>query len=226
MATTKTNKSKSTRKKKDMKGLILKSYREYVLTKGHAPASVFQFMRELNQEEGDFYTYFASFGALEKHLWRSYIDETIETLHGDSAYADYSAREKMLAFYFTLFELLKNDRSYVTYSLGHIRNPEIMPNVLKLFRAEFMDFVSDLLNQGREQEEVIDRPVISNRYKDGIWLQMMFLLRFWLEDDTTGFAGTDAAIEKSVNLSFELMGRGPLDQMIDFVKFLYHNKKV
>jgi hypothetical protein len=95
---------------------------------------------------------------------------------------------------------------------------------MQRFKAAFMDYATTVINEGREQEEIVDRPVLSDRYADGIWLQMMFLLRFWLKDDSTGFSNTDAAIEKSVNLSFELMGRGPLDQMIDFAKFLYHNR--
>ncbi len=224
MATTKTTKKKSTRSAPGLRDTILKNYREYVLINGHAPASVFQFMRELKKEEGKFYDHFASFEALEKNIWLSYMDKTIETLEGDAAYSEYSAREKMLAFYYTHLEVLKNDRSYVRYSLSHVKKPEVTPAVLKLYRERFLDFVTGILNEGREQEEVIDRPVISDRYQDGLWLQMMFLLRFWLKDDSASFSKTDAAVEKSVNLSFELMGRGPLDQMIDFAKFLYHNR--
>lgn len=224
MATAKTTKKQTTKKKADLRETILRNYREYVLINGQAPASVFQFMREMKEDEGKFYEYFGSFAALEKHIWKSYMDHTIETLEGDEAYASYSAREKMLAFYYTLLEVLKSDRSYVRYSLGNLKNPEVTPGVLRLYRERFMDLVTTILNEGREQEEVIDRPVISDRYKDGLWLQMMFLLRFWLKDDSTGFTKTDAAVEKSVNLSFELMGRGPLDQMIDFVKFLYTNR--
>ncbi len=224
MATTKTTKKKNTGKKSDLRETILSSYREQVLMNNMPPASVFQFMRELGEGEGSFYDYFASFEALEKGIWKTYIDETIAALESDAAYAEYNAREKLLAFYYTLLEMMKNDRSFVKYSLDKVKKPDVSPVILKLFKERFMDYTGAILNEGREHEEIVDRPVISERYKDGIWLQMMFLLRFWLKDDSTGFTNTDAAVEKSVNLSFELMGKGPLDQMIDFAKFLYHNR--
>jgi len=55
-------------------------------------------------------------------------------------------------------------------------------------------------------------------------LQFLFVLNFWLNDDSAQFEKTDAAIEKAVHLSFDLMGKGPLDTMVDFAKFLYQNK--
>ena len=224
MATTKTTKKKNPGKKADLRELILTTYREHVLMNNVTPASVFQFMRELDESEGKFYDFFASFEALEKSIWKSYIDETIAALEADGAYADYNAREKFLAFYYTLLEMMKRDRSFIKYSFERVKRPDVSPVIMKLFKERFMEYTGAILNEGREMEEIVDRPVISDRYKDGIWLQMMFLIRFWLNDDSTGFTNTDAAVEKSVNLSFELMGKGPLDQMIDFAKFLYHNK--
>jgi len=55
-------------------------------------------------------------------------------------------------------------------------------------------------------------------------LQLLFVIGFWIKDDSIAFEKTDAAIEKAVNLSFDLMGKGPLDAMLDFGKFLYQNK--
>jgi hypothetical protein len=53
---------------------------------------------------------------------------------------------------------------------------------------------------------------------------------FWwfyvLKDDSKDFEKTDAAIEKSVQLSFELIGKGVLDVAIDFGKFLFQNRKM
>lgn len=224
MATAKTTKKSSPKNPENVQETLSTKYREYVLLQGHPPASVFQFMHEIKKPEAEFYDHFASFEALEKSIWEAYFTQTQEALQADPSYANYNAREKMLAFYYTLLEVWKKDRSYIRYSFDKVKKPEITPTFLKRFKQGFMDYATSVLNEGREQEEIVDRPVLSERYTDGIWLQMMFLLRFWLKDDSTGFTKTDAAVEKSVNLSFELMGRGPLDQMIDFAKFLYHNR--
>jgi hypothetical protein len=53
---------------------------------------------------------------------------------------------------------------------------------------------------------------------------MAFLLIFWKDDTSAGFEKTDAAIEKSVNLAFDLIGKGAVDSIFDFAKFLYQTK--
>ena len=57
-----------------------------------------------------------------------------------------------------------------------------------------------------------------------MWIQFLYISRDWANDDSEEFQITDAAIEKSVNLIFELMRKGPVDLMIDFAKFAYQNK--
>lgn len=203
---------------------IIKSYKEYMLVQGHEPPSVFQFMRELKSKEEDFYKYFGSFDSVKKGIWTDFFKATHAALEADPAYASYSVREKLLSFYYTLIEVLKKDRSYVLVSLKGIQKPELAPSFLKEFKEHFKNYVMELVNEGLATEEIVKRPVISERYHDGLWLQLMFVINFWVKDDSANFEKTDAAIEKSVNLSFELMGRGPLDMMVDFAKFLYQNR--
>jgi hypothetical protein len=56
-------------------------------------------------------------------------------------------------------------------------------------------------------------------------MHFMFILQFWAHDESANFEKTDAAIEKSVNLAFDLIGKGILDNALDFGKFLYQNSK-
>jgi hypothetical protein len=56
-------------------------------------------------------------------------------------------------------------------------------------------------------------------------MHLGFLLLFWRDDESAGFEKTDAAIEKSVNLAFDLIGKGAVDSAFDFAKFLYQAKK-
>ena len=78
--------------------------------------------------------------------------------------------------------------------------------------------------EGKETDEVVDRPIISNNYDEGLWRQVLFVLNFWAEDDSPNFERTDVAIEKAVNLSFDLMGRSAIDSAIDFARFLYQRR--
>ncbi len=216
---TKSGKSKTSQDTK-----IKQAYMEYVLENGTPPASIFKFVKELKIKEEVFYEHYNSFENVEKDIWAGMLHQTVESIQSEEVYDQYSAREKLLAFYYTLIEVMKSNRSYILQVTPQSRKPEIQPYYLESFKKGFDEFIAEVLLEAQETEEVKTRPYISDRYKDGIWIQMLFVLKFWIKDDSKGFEKTDAAIEKAVNLSFDLMGRGPLDAMLDFAKFLYQNK--
>lgn len=216
--------AKTTKTKVDQLAKILDAYKHYVLEHGQEPPSVYKFTSDLKIKETVFYNHFNSFSAVRQHIWKGFATETITALHAEEAFVQYSAREKLLAFYFTLIEVLKENRSYALTDLKHMKKPEITPDFLKGFKTHFNKFVEEILMQAKETEEVIDRPLIGNKYGEGLWIQALFVLNFWTKDESKGFEKTDAAIEKAVNVSFDLMGKSPIDSMLDFAKFLYQNK--
>jgi len=226
MPIAKTTKKKAhSSKAKVTKTTILNKYKEHVLTHGSEPKSVFTFAHDLGIPESEFYQHYSSFESIQSFIWEQFIDDTIAGVKKNQPYGDYSNRERLLAFYYTLIERLKQDRSFVKYTVqDKLRKPELHPAFLKKFKSQFFEYAESLIVDAYDQQEIVKRPLISNGYKDGMWLQLIFIVGFWLKDDSEAFEKTDAAIEKSVNLSFELMGNGPLDLMIDFGKFLYQNK--
>ncbi len=228
---------------------IRKAYTEYVLENGKQPTSVFQFAKKLKLAEAEFYNYYASFDAIEADIWLTFFNESKQTVEADGTYQTYSVREKLLAFYYTWIELLKAQRSFVVYSYGrlgptsrrgmnaggdmmaaspiararlggrNVNSPVLMP-----FKESFNDFARDLLAEGRESREVEPRPFLTDRYPGALWTQALFILDFWVKDVSKGFEKTDTAIEKSVNTTFDLIGRSPLDTLFDFAKFAYQNR--
>ncbi|NBP71076.1 MAG: hypothetical protein EBU52_20350 [Cytophagia bacterium] len=84
--------------------------------------------------------------------------------------------------------------------------------------------MEQIIGEGISREEVAKRPFIDKRYPNLFWVHMTFFLMFWKDDNSKGFEKTDAFVEKSVNLAFDLIGKGALDSAIDFLKFLYQAK--
>lgn len=222
---------------------IRKAYTDYVLENGKQPTSVFQFVKKLKIAESEFYDHYASFDAIEADVWLALFNDTKATVEADPTYQTYSVREKLLAFYYTWIELLKAQRSFVVYSYGRLREGGDMTDmrsprarlamrrgaqagrqVLNPFKEAFYDFARDLLAEGRESREVEPRPFLTDRYPNALWTQALFILDFWVRDVSKGFEKTDTAIEKSVNTTFDLIGRSPLDTLIDFAKFAYQNR--
>jgi AcrR family transcriptional regulator len=219
--------SKKGKAKTDKSEKIREAYIDYLLEHGKEPTSVYKFMKQLKMNEAVFYDYYNSFSAIEKDVWQSYFDTTLERIKSENVYNEYTVREKLLAFYYTWIEVLKENRSYVTYSVEHMERKGLRwrnTSFLHAFKSDFLDFVNDLIAEGKETEEIVDRPIIGSRYDDGLWQQLLFVLKFWVEDDSQGFERTDAAIEKAVNLSFDLMSRSAIDAAIDFARFLYQKR--
>jgi len=216
---------KSKPKSKGSASAIQQSYREHLLTEGAAPASVYIFCKKRGLKEAEFYQHFGSFESIEKSIWNGYIDTVRKQLTADSDYEKFTVREKILSFYFSLAEVLKGDRSFVLLQLKGWKNPAMLPSFLKGFHGSFEEWVTGVIAEGKSSGEIAKRPYIDERYQHLFWLHLMFILQFWSHDDSADFNKTDAAIEKSVNLAFDLIGKGILDNAIDFGKFLYQNSK-
>lgn len=199
---------------------IVEAYIDYVLTEQKDPASVYAFSKQLKMSEADFYKHFNSFSDLEKSIWTNAINNTVNSLKASEEYATYNSREKVLGFFYTLIEVLNAKRSYFIYSLGSIKSPFKTPDGIK---TPVLEFAKEVIHEGLAGKELEDRKFISERYPDAVWMNFMFILNFWADDDSKGFEKTDAAIEKSVNLMIELMGKSALDSMLDLGKFLFQN---
>lgn len=204
---------------------IKQEYIRYVLNHGKRPASVFTFMQSLNMDEKSFYDHYSSFAALEEAVWDDAFNDTINKLRNDSVFEEYSAREKMLAMYYGYMETLKNVRSFakMTYEQRGSLERRLCgePNLFARLEKSFDSFAKGIINDGIYTGEITDRPFLTDRYAGFLWWQMEFIIGFWIKDNSQSLERTDAAIEKAVNLSFDLLGKNIADSAFDFAKFVF-----
>jgi hypothetical protein len=92
---------------------------------------------------------------------------------------------------------------------------------LKGLRKNLKDFAKELIADGNAKKTSKITKHNPSIFSEGAWVQFLFLLRFWMNDESQGFEKTDLAIEKSVNTVFDLFDNTPLDNIVDFGKFLY-----
>ncbi len=211
--------------KKDFKKLILEAFKTHVLEHGTMPNSIFKFAKDLKMKEEEFYTWYTSFDAIKSAIWLEIFEDTLKQIEAQEVFKEYSAREKFLGFLFTWIEELKKNRSYLLslYS-GHSQKITSLPKEATAFKERFKEFASEIILEGKETEEIASRPFISEKYDEAMWIQLWFVFQYWLNDNSPRFEKTDAAIEKSVNLAFDLMGKSALDSFLDFAKFMYQSK--
>lgn len=225
MATVKKTTTKKTVKKEDItRQDVITAYMEYVLEHEKTPKSVFKFAKDNNMTEAEFYNFFGSFDGLRKEIWNTFFTMTIDVAHKSEDYHSFSNREKMLTFFYTFFELLTLNRSYVLFTLKENQHRMSKMDQLKGLRKHVKGFSRELIQERNESKTNILLERSESVYSEGAWVQMLFLLKFWMDDDSAGFEKTDMAIEKSVNTIFDVFDNTPLDAVFDFGKFLWKER--
>ncbi|TDW47386.1 AcrR family transcriptional regulator [Flavobacterium sp. 270] len=214
----------TTKKKSISKEDIVSIYMNTILEKGQKPKSVYLFAKENDFTEAEFYAFFGTLEGLEKEIFRLFFENTVSLLHKNEEYQQYDMKNKMLSFYFTFFEVLTANRSYVIEVLKMDRNP--LKNLVQLtsLRESFKEYVSEILTDDYRLEVEKLQKFQEKTIQESAWLQLMLTIKFWMEDASPAFEKTDIFIEKSVNASFELMNVAPMNHLIDLGKFLFKEK--
>ncbi len=211
-------------KPKEMKTQIIETFIRLKLEENKAVNNVYLFAKEMGMEEKEFYNHFASLEAVEANIFHNWFELVQQEVSKADIWDSYSAREKFLSFFFAWIEKLKENRSFVNM-LWKVSQPIPKPPAfMDSTKEAFINFAKDVLDQGIQSKEIEDRKYLSNKYADAMWLNLLFVTNFWIKDNSDAFEKTDAAIEKSVNLAFDLMSKSALDSMLDLGKFLFQNR--
>ena len=204
---------------------IISYYMNDVLLTNEEPKNIYIFCNKHDINESDFYLFFGSFDALKNDIWVKFFENAIDTIAKDLAYEEYPNKNKLLTLYFTLFEILTLNRTYILFSLKE--NKQGLKNLkyFKQFRNRFKAFIVAMIRNssttGNEKFLKVSEPVFS----EGAWIQFLFLLKFWIDDRSKSFEKTDVLIEKSVNTVVGLLDTTRLENLFDLGKFLWKEKK-
>lgn len=206
------------------KDKIVTMYMNYVLEHSEKPKSVYHFTKINDFTETEFYAFFGTIESIEKEIFKMFIDKTVELLNKNKEYEMYDMKSKMLSFYFTFFEILTANRSYVVLVLKEHNNQLKKIVQLSGLRNSFKNFLTGIFSdEFRTKQEKLQN-FQEKTFQEASWIQLLLTLKFWLDDSSPAFEKTDIYIEKSVKVTFELMNIAPIDSLIDFGKFIFKEK--
>ncbi len=214
----------ATKKSAITKDKIVSLYMNYRLENNDKPKSVYQFAKTNSFDETEFYSFFGTLESVEKEIFKMFLEKAIALIQKDPSYATYDMKNKMLSFYFTFFEMLSANRSYVVMSLKEHQNQ--LKNVMQLssLRIGFKNYITKIMtDEVRTQYEKFQN-FQEKAIQETAWIQFLLTMKFWLDDESPAFEKTDIYIEKSVKATFELMNIAPLESLIDFGKFIFKEK--
>jgi hypothetical protein len=212
------------KKKSIKKSDLIDWYMDYVLMHSQNPKSVYAFAKDNNFDEQKFYDFYGSFEALEQDIFNVFFENSLNVLEKNEDYQTFDARNKLLSFYYTFFENLTANRSYVVHALQGQKNNMQSLKVLSELKKSFSNYIEQLgIKTIDLKQEQLDK--IQNRgLKESAWFQLLVTMKFWLDDTSPAFEKTDIFIEKSVRASFDLIDVSPLKSIVDFGKFLFKEK--
>jgi hypothetical protein len=214
----------ATKKTKITKDRIVSLYMDYVLENSEKPKSVYIFTKMNDFSEAEFYAFFGTIESIEKEIFKMFVEKTIELLQLNQEYETYDMKSKLLGFYFTFFEILTANRSYVIMVLKEHNNDLKKLNLLAGLRNSFKNYLTEIITDDfRTQQESLQN-VQEKAFQESSWFQLLLTMKFWLDDSSPSFEKTDIYIEKSLKANFELMNIAPIDSLIDFGKFIFKEK--
>lgn len=204
--------------------VLISLYMNDVLEDNEFPKNPYAFCKKHSVEESDFYSFFGSLDALKQAIWVKFFENAVASIEKETAFESYSDKNKLLTLYFTLFEILTLNRSYVVFSFKE--NKEGLKNLINLkeFRNHFKKYIVNYIKSEPSEPFGKVAKVTEPVYAEGAWLQFLFLLKFWMDDTSKGFEKTDVLIEKSVNTVVDLLDTKPLESLFDLGKFLWKEK--
>jgi hypothetical protein len=149
---------------------------------------------------------------------------TNEICNNDEAFNEYGARERFLAFAYTYLQTLQKEKAKF-FPLLKSKNNLIFPNAeVQNLKAEFEQIIAEIITIGEQSGEIVARPIVSNYYKNALWICFIQILVFWANDNSFEKEETDVLTEKSVHFTFDLFLPNAIDSGLDYAKFLLQKR--
>ncbi len=185
---------------------------------GHYPESVVALCELVGIGEGEFFATFPTIEAVESAHWVRALDGVIARVEASDEWAGFTAKQRLLAFLFAFVEDGLAFRSTLLLRFGGIR-PFENPGVLRKFEGRLKSFADEILLRGMETGEIAERGPLAKVYPSGVYLHFRSVITYYLRDESERFMRTDAFIEKTVHLAFDVVGRSALDSAADLIRF-------
>ena len=114
------------------------------MSHGKVPGNVYLFCKDLDIKEDVFYKYYGTFEAIDSEIFQSFFDNTVKVLDKSEDFKSFDSRNRLLSFYYTYFEVLKANRSFVTQVLTHKKDVMKSLTVLSGVKKRFQEYLDEI----------------------------------------------------------------------------------
>lgn len=203
----------------DNREKLLSGFRDFMGRHGHPPASVPAMCEPLGVPERDFYTEFGSIEALESSFWEDLVAKTITAVEAGPEWQGFGARQRLLAFLFAFLEKSLDVRTVLLFRFRSL-SPLCNPEWLRGMEQRYKEWASDLVAHASATGEIADRGRLSGLYPAAFYLHLRAVIDFNVKDTSARYERSDAFVEKSTHLAFDLLRTQAIDSAFDLLRFL------
>jgi hypothetical protein len=201
---------------------ILNAYSNFVVEHNKRPINMAAFAKMLEVDESDIYRHYTSFDSIESKILTNLIENAIELTDKSAEESDNpDSRELLLTFYYTLTEVLKENRSLVLYLFPGNPTSLARLHILKSVKLSFSKFIEKLELTTTALSFIPDHSIKDKALESAAWIQFCSIFLYWLKDESPDFEKTDVFIEKSLRLTFDLVDSNVMKSVVDFGKFIF-----
>ncbi len=163
---------------------------------------------------------FGDVDSMEKEVFHTLFAYTLKMLALESSGEDVDAAERLLSFYYTLFEVFNANREYILLRFQSPLTGLKSLHRLDTFKQGFTSFLADI----NQYEPALPLPGIKmvqeKAFTEAGWLQFLSVFQFWLNDQSPDQERTDALIEKSLLVGLDVLKLQQAERhVVDWAKF-------
>jgi AcrR family transcriptional regulator len=203
----------------DTKEKILAGFRDHIGRHGQPPATVLALCEPLGVAERDFYNEFGSLDAVEGVFWEDLLAKTLSAVESGAEWEGFGARQRMLAFLYAFLEKSLDVRTVLLFRFRNL-SPMCNPDWLRGMERRFKEWTKGLVATGVSGGEIAERGRLAGLYPAALYLLLRAVIDFNVKDTSPRYERSDAFVEKSVNLAFDLMRTQAIDSAFDLLRFL------
>lgn len=194
-------------------------WKDHLREEGCPPASVWKFCKQVGATEEDFFAEFSSLDAVESAFWSGMVERVVAAVTTSADWPGFNARQRALTFLFAFCDAALAERSIFLLRFAHVRPTDR----LVWFRdaeGRFLDFFDAVLEHGRASGEIACRGNLNTLYPRMFLFHFRAVIAFHVADTSRAFERTDAFIEKSVAVAFDVIRTQAIDSAVDLFRFL------
>ena len=197
-------------------------YYDYVVEHKKHPKSLKKFLVIIDLSKDDFLVKFQNLKEVEQAVWKRALKDMLKVLKSSEEFARYSSRDRGLAFMYSWFELMSENREFFSMSRCFKSDCPSSGTELSGFKKEVKKFIAELIKLGLKRSEFQNRGIQSKMMEQYFWSLFHLNLKSWKQGSKKTCKKQDiwmdAMVEKSMVFFFDSLAPNLLDTFLDMLK--------